>query len=92
MNTDLIKGVFLGLLTPMVLFVFVVVFYLDYPLTYFINNKVNDYNLPSIISLTLIFNLVFFFIKIKMNKEEQSRGILFSTILYGVVIVYLKFL
>ena len=49
-------------------------------------------NLPKIISLSLLGNLALFFLKLKFNKDQQSRGILFSTFLYGVVIVILKFL
>ena len=58
----------------------------------FITNQVNDINLPKIISLSLLGNLALFFLKLKFNKDQQSRGILFSTFLYGVVIVILKFL
>ena len=92
MNKNFLIGVVLGILIPIISFVLVVVFYLEYNLTYFVNHKVNDYNLPSIISLTLILNLVFFFIKMNANKEEQSRGILLATILYGIVIVTIKFI
>ena len=92
MNKNFLIGVVLGILIPIISFVLVVVFYLEYNLTYFVNYKVNDNNLPSIISLTLILNLVFFFIKMNGNKEEQSRGILLATILYGIVIVTIKFI
>ena len=47
---------------------------------------------PKIISLSLLGNLALFFLKLKFNKDEQSRGILFSTFLYGLVIVILKFI
>ena len=92
MKSDLIKGVLLGIISPMILFVFVTVFYLEYDLMSFIKNKVNNINLPKIISLSLLINLVLFFVKLKFNKDEQSRGILLSTFLYGVVIVILKFI
>ena len=92
MNINFVKGIVLGVISPIVLFVFVVVFYMDYSLTDFINNQITEYNLPSLISLSLLSNLALFFIKIKMNKDMQSRGILCSTILYGFLIVYLKFL
>ena len=92
MKSDLVKGVLLGIIAPIILFVFITVFYLEYDLMSFIKNKVNDINLPKIISLSLLGNLALFFLKLKFNKEEQSRGILFSTFLYGVVIVILKFL
>ena len=92
MKADLIKGILLGIISPMILFVFVTVFYFKYDLMSFINNKVNDINLPKIISLSLLINLALFFMKLKFNKDEQSRGILLSTFLYGVVIVILKFI
>ena len=92
MKADLIKGILLGIISPMILFVFVTVFYFEYDLMSFINNKVNDINLPKIISLSLLINLALFFVKLKFNKDEQSRGILLSTFLYGVVIVILKFI
>lgn len=92
MNTGLLKGVVLGFLSPIIFFIIVVVFFLDYELSLFVNKHLTEYNLPSIISLSLLANLALFFIKIKMNKDEQSRGILFSTIVFGVLIVFLKFL
>ena len=92
MKVDLIKGILLGIISPMILFVFVTVFYFEYDLMSFINNKVNYINLPKIISLSLLINLALFFVKLKFNKDEQSRGILLSTFLYGVVIVILKFI
>lgn len=92
MNINFVKGIVIGVFSPIVLFVFVVVFNLEYSLTDFIDNQITEYNLPSLISLSLLSNLALFFIKIKMNKDMQSRGILCSTILYGALIVYLKFL
>ena len=92
MKSDLVKGVLLGIIVPIILFVFVTVFYFKYDLMSFITNQVNDINLPKIISLSLLINLVLFFVKLKFNKDEQSRGILFSTFLYGTVIVILKFI
>ena len=90
MNTDLIKGVLIGVISPLVLFIFIVVFYLGYNLTYFINNLVTDHNFPIIISLSLLANLSLFFLKLRKDKEVQSKGILLSTFLYGIIIVYLK--
>ena len=92
MKSDLRKGVLLGIISPIILFFFVIGFYFEYDLILFINNQVNNINLPKIISLSLLINLVLFFVKLKFNKDEQSRGILLSTFLYGVVIVILKFI
>tara|TARA_B110000444_G_C18553199_1_gene461251 strand:- start:300 stop:578 length:279 start_codon:yes stop_codon:yes gene_type:complete len=92
MNFNLIKGCILGVFYPIILFIVVVVFFRDYSLIDFINIQLTKSNLPSIISLSLLSNLAFFFIKLKMNKDEQSRGILISTFLYGFVIIILKFM
>ena len=87
MKVDLIKGVLIGIISPIIAFIVYVVSIKKEPLENFINNE----NLPAIISLSLLINLALFFLKLKLNKDEQSRGILISTFLYGVVIVFLKF-
>ena len=92
MKADLVKGVLLGIIAPIIACIFYVVFINEETLENFINNFVTDRNLPAIISLSLLINLALFFLKLKFNKDEQSRGILFSTFLYGVVIVILKFI
>ena len=92
MKADLIKGVLLGIIAPIIACIFYVVFINEETLENFINHFVTDRNLPAIISLSLLINLALFFLKLKFNKDEQSRGILFSTFLYGVVIVILKFI
>ena len=92
MKVDLIKGVLLGIIAPIIACIFYVVFIKEKTLENFINNFVTDRNLPAIISLSLLINLALFFLKLKFNKDEQSRGILFSTFLYGVIIVILKFI
>jgi len=92
MKADLIKGVLLGIIAPIIACIFYVVFINEETLENFINNFVTDRNLPAIISLSLLINLALFFLKLKFNKDEQSRGILFSTFLYGVIIVILKFI
>ena len=92
MKVDLIKGVLLGIIAPIIAFIIYVVFIKEETLENFINHFVTDRNLPAIISLSLLINLALFFLKLKFNKDEQSRGILFSTFLYGVIIVILKFI
>jgi hypothetical protein len=92
MKADLIKGVLLGIIAPIIACIFYVVFIKEETLENFINHFVTDRNLPAIISLSLLINLALFFLKLKFNKDEQSRGILFSTFLYGVIIVILKFI
>lgn len=92
MKSDLVKGVLLGIISPIIAFVIYVVFIIETTLDSVINNPSFTNNLPAIISLSLLINLALFFLKIKFNKDEQSRGILFSTFLYGFIIIILKFI
>ena len=91
MNKDFLKGIITGIIAPIVACCVYVLFYREEELDYFINHLVTANNLPAIISLSLLINLLIFFMNIKTNRDNQARGILFSTILYGVVIVILKF-
>ena len=92
MKSDLVKGVLLGIIAPIIAFIVYVVFIKEEPLEDIINHPGFYRNLPAIISLSLLINLALFFLKLKFNKDEQSRGILFSTFLYGFIIIILKFL
>jgi len=92
MKSDLVKGVLLGIISPIIAFIIYVVFIIETTLDSVINNPSFNRNLPAIISLSLLINLALFFLKIKSNKDEQSRGILFSTFLYGFIIIILKFI
>ncbi len=44
-----------------------------------------------IVSISLLANFVLFFIFIKLNKDEISKGILIATILIGLIVLILKF-
>ena len=92
MKSDLVKGVLLGIVAPIIAFIVYVVFIKEESLENIINHPGFNRNLPAIISLSLLINLALFFLKIKFNKDEQCRGILFSTFLYGFIIIILKFL
>ena len=91
MNYKFIKGIFAGVLAPIVFFAVYVLFVMDEDLFFFIENKINIDNLPKVIVLSLLVNLLIFFMNIYTNREQSARGILFSTMIYGIIIVILKF-
>ena len=68
MKADLIKGVLIGIISPIILFAVVTVFYFEYDLMSFIKNQVNDINLPKIISLSLLINLALFFLRLILTN------------------------
>tara|TARA_B100000683_G_scaffold125707_1_gene123334 strand:- start:2225 stop:2503 length:279 start_codon:yes stop_codon:yes gene_type:complete len=91
MKINLLKGLILGIVSPIILFVITVVFFLRYNISDFVNHKINEQNIPAIISLCLLANLAVFFIKLQKNKDQQARGVLLSTFLFGILIIYFKF-
>ena len=48
--------------------------------------------LPGVISLSLIANLVLFFWFLRIKADNSAYGVIGATFLYGLIIVYLKFL
>ena len=92
MINQTIIGLIVGLIAPFIAFSVFVLFYLELDLFITINEVVNSNRLPHIISLALIINLVIFFMKIKTRRDDAARGVLAATILYGFLVIYLKFI
>ena len=84
-------GFFVGLIAPFVAFSVFVLFVLELDLFQIISQVLKSDKLPHIISLSLLVNLVIFFMKIKTNREKAARGILGATIFYAFIVLYLKF-
>ena len=85
-----IIGFFVGVIAPFVAFSVFVLFYLDLDLFLTINEVSKSEKLPHIISLSLLINLLIFFMKIMTRREQAARGVLGATIFYAFIIVYLK--
>ena len=91
MNNQNFIGFFVGLIAPFVAFSVFVLFVLELDLFQTISQVLKSDKLPHIISLSLLVNLVIFFMKIKTNREKAARGILGATIFYAFIVLYLKF-
>ena len=103
MNDKIIFGFLIGLFSPlffMPVIVWIVNFlysniFLSLFETLSLIRNLDSVDYPSLISLSLIINLIFFLSILKFSKSNFSmyyaRGILFSTFLYGMVILVLKF-
>lgn len=91
MNNQNLIGFFVGLIAPFVAFSVFVLFVLELDLFQTITEVSKSDKLPHIISLSLLINLVIFFMKIKTNREKAARGILGATIFYAFIVLYLKF-
>ena len=91
MNNQNFIGFFVGLIAPFVAFSVFVLFVLELDLFQTISQVLKSDKLPHIISLSLLINLVIFFMKIKTKREKAARGILGATIFYAFIVLYLKF-
>ena len=91
MNNQNFIGFFVGLIAPFVAFSVFILFVLELDLFQTISEISKSDKLPHIISLSLLINLVIFFMKIKTKREKAARGILGATIFYAFIVLYLKF-
>ena len=92
MNKDIVKGFFIGIVAPIAAFVVYVAFFTEDsdPICRY-NEIIENGVLSEVISLSILINLLIFFMNIKTNRDEQARGILFATMFYGIAIVIIKF-
>lgn len=93
MNRESLKGMIVGVIAPVAAFVVYVAFFTDNPDPVFIYKKLISLGkLTHVISLSVLINLLIFFMNIKTHRDQQAKGILFATILYAIVVLIIKFL
>ena len=92
MNKEVIKGFCVGIIAPIAAFVVYVAFFTEdsNPIEMY-RQIVSMGKLSHVISLSILINLLVFFINIKTYREDQARGILLATMLYGIIIVIIKY-
>tara|TARA_B100000579_G_scaffold25917_1_gene18257 strand:+ start:109 stop:390 length:282 start_codon:yes stop_codon:yes gene_type:complete len=93
MNRESLKGIIVGAIAPVAAFVVYVAFFTDNPDPVFIYKKLISLGkLTHVISLSVLVNLLIFFMNIKTHRDQQAKGILYATILYAIVVLIIKFL
>lgn len=90
MNNQFVKGVFVGLIAPIVAFVIYVAFYLEADVMETYNSLVKMNKLTHVISLSTLINLLIFFMNLKTNRDLIAKGVLFATMIYAFVVLGLK--
>ena len=93
MNKQLIKGTIVGIIAPIAAFVVYVAFFTEDsdPIRMY-NTLVEMHKLSHAMSLSVLINLLIFFMNIKTNRDQEARGVLLATILYGITIAVIKFI
>ena len=93
MNKQLIKGTIVGIIAPIAAFVVYVAFFTEDsdPIGMY-NTLVEMNKLSHVMSLSVLINLLIFFMNIKTNRDQEARGVLLATMLYGITIAVIKFI
>ena len=92
-NKYFIKGIFSGLVAPIAAFIVYVAFFTeDSDPIDMLKQLITINKLSHVISLSVLINLVIFFMNIKTNRDNQARGVLFATFFYAFIIAILKFI
>jgi len=90
MDKQLIKGLFVGLIAPIVTYIIYVAFYLEADVIETYQSLVKINRLSHVISLSVLINLLIFFMNLKTNRELAAKGILLATFIYAFIILGLK--
>ncbi len=93
MRKHVLLGLVIGLIT-VITFTLLVFYFTNPGLTYqeYQEVVVKGNLLVPFLSVSLLLNFLWFFLFIKLNKDEISKGVLISTVLVGIVILAFKFL
>jgi len=86
-----VTGAITGIVAPVLAFcIFSMINYSDVPVSHVILNFAKGGVLTHVISLSVIINLLIFFLFIWSGRDKSARGVLGSTILYALVVLILK--
>lgn len=86
-------GLISGLLVP-VIAIFIFYLFNNYrfgSFEYFVNHFVMLHLASHIVSLSVLPNMAVFYLFIKKNFLYSARGVVLSTMIYGLIIIILKF-
>ena len=88
----LIWGLIPGLVLPVITFFLSWIIVFKGAFSDFFHQFSELHQLPSLISLCAIPNLLLFFIFIWTNNDKSARGVIFATIILAFVMVLIKYL
>ena len=88
-----LMGWLCGLCAPPVgLMLFCMIYFHGQPIADLLTSFYEQNVLTHVISLSVIINLLFFFLFLQMNREVASRGVLGATFVYVFIVLILKFI
>ena len=92
MNKEFSKGFSVGIIAPILLLLFYVIFILGEDIDSALSSFNQTNTITHHISLSVfIINLLFFFLFIKKQKDKIAQGIIGATFMYTFIVIYIKF-
>jgi hypothetical protein len=92
-NRQLFWGCISGIAAPaFVILMFYASRFGNYSFSGFVETAVSQNIAAPLLALSMLANLALFFIYLRKNMLWASRGVIFSMLLYGSLIVYFKFI
>lgn len=89
----IIRGAFLSLLVPLVgLTIFYFIRFTEHSLGEYIDALVLYNLIAPVISVSLVPNILLFFFFVNRDRYKEGQGVILAMLLWGLVIVYFKFL
>jgi len=84
-------GLLLGLFVPLIgAFLFYILLMENTSISEFIEGLQDSYVFPRITALGAMFNLGMFFILNNSGKDRSAKGVVFATIVYALLAVFMK--
>ncbi|WP_066629470.1 hypothetical protein [Labilibacter marinus] len=86
-------GLLIGLILPLITTYLIFYFRFGDTLTLmeFVNGMIQIQGFTKLLSISVIPNLLFFLMAIKMERLLAARGIVTATLLYAIVVIILRF-
>ena len=92
MNKEFSKGFSVGIIAPLLLLLFYVIFILGEDIDSALSSFNQTNTMTHHISLSVfIINLLFFFFFIMKQKDEIAKGVIGATFIYTFIVIYIKF-
>ena len=90
---NMFKGTVISLMVPVIgLAIFYFVRFTEHSIAEYVDSLVSNNLIAAVISVSLVPNILLFFFFVNRNRFKEGQGVILAMLLWGMVIVYYKFL
>lgn len=89
----IVRGTILSLLVPFVgLIIFYFIRFTEHSLSEYISSLITFNLIAPVISVSLVPNVLLFFFFVNRDRYKEGQGVILAMLLWGLMVVYFKFL